>query len=110
MRSQHTSKLVGYTEIGEKWADGIALGLRYAIQTFDPLDKRIDHGSHTIAHSCSKEDTAFIVRVINSHEALLNACKKTLDFIQRSSEGIALDVKDSLRLAIKSAIVQAEVK
>lgn len=38
-----------------------------------------------------------------SYEGLLEAAKEALEFIEKRSEGVALDVKDSLRLAIRDA-------
>ena len=65
--AKHTPKY-GFEVIA--WSEGLALGLRYAVRTLDPLSGVINGGSTTLTYCCTKEQALLIVEAVNSHEAL----------------------------------------
>lgn len=46
---------------------------------------------------------AFIIRAVNNHKILLDACEEALAFIERNTEDLVIDAKDTLRMAISKA-------
>lgn len=65
------------------------------IQTVAELDPSLDE---------SEADAAFIVRAVNNHEALLDACKAVLDMLHDRGENF-LGEQDILRKAIAAASI-----
>ena len=59
---------------------------------------------HDVGTDTEREANAsLIARAVNNHYELLEACRESLEFINRATPKIVLDVKDSLRLAITNA-------
>ena len=67
----------------------------YWLATFDSFDGAINN----------KANAAFIVRAVNSHEALLEAVKKALKYVQRAEP-----IDCQLEVDLKDTIAQAEGK
>lgn len=59
----------GFEEI--TWQDGIALGLRYAVRTLDPLTGSINGGSSTLTYCCTQQQAESIVHAANSFDGMI---------------------------------------
>ena len=57
----------------------------------------------TLATADSEKVAAEIARRCQTHPGLLAAAQEALEWIQARSSGVVLDVKDSLRAAIRNA-------
>ena len=62
-------------------------------------------GDGFIADVDTRANAEFIVRAVNAHEALLEAVKLALQFIQFCKD---TDIESSLEIRLKQAIAQAE--
>lgn len=82
----HTpTPLYGYEEISPKWTEGIALGLRYAVRTLDPLTRKINEGSRTLTYCFTREAAETIVRAVNLFGPLVENLKDAHKFLADGS-------------------------
>ena len=85
---------------GPSWSDGRG-GVYHAIERVD----RPENCQRLVAQCVSRAERAHIVRAANSHAALVEACRKSLDIIEAGvySPVDAAPIKDILRAALALA-------
>lgn len=99
--AQHTPTY-GVEEV--TWLEGIALGLRFAVRTIDPLSGVINGGSTTLTYCCTREQAEIIVRAVNSYEELSEIKNLLLKAKERFDQGLPMEYSE----LVQKAIAQAE--